>query len=239
LPAFHQFLRDEHLLSHSFFHVSDEPHGDHVGNYKKARALLKELAPWMKTMDALSDIEFGRQHLTDLPIPSISTTLQYMDEKIVCGTYYCCGPRDRFLNRLMDTPLAKIRMNGWLFYRFQPELFLHWGYNYWYKSQTRTLVDPFSVSDGGAWPGWAYGDTFCVYPGPNGPIDSIRWEVFAESLQDYALLQTLGIEPDDAFLRSIRSFDDFPKSADWLVSARKSILNGGARHLSARADPDE
>ncbi|HYF52301.1 MAG TPA: DUF4091 domain-containing protein [Planctomycetota bacterium] len=224
LPEFQRFLQEEHLLANSFFHVSDEPHGDHIHNYKKARALLKELAPWMRTMDALSDIEFGRQGLTDLPIPSISTTLDYMKEKIPCGTYYCCGPRGRYLNRLMDTPLAKIRMNGWLFYRFQPALFLHWGYNYWYKSQTREMIDPYTVSDGLKWPGWAYGDTFCVYPGEKVPVDSIRWEVFAESMQDFALLQTAGVDPDAALLKQIASFEDFPKSAAWITKARKAVL---------------
>jgi hypothetical protein len=227
LPELKNFIDREKLSDCSFFHVSDEPHGEHVPNYRAARELLRELAPWMKTMDALSDIEFGRQHLTDLPIPSIRTTLNFIAEKITCGTYYCCGPRGAFLNRLMDTPLPKIRMNGWLFWRFQPRLFLHWGYNYWYKSQTRQMIDPFTVSDGQAWPGWAHGDTFCVYPGPNGPIDSIRWEVFGESLQDYALLQTLGIDPRARLLRPLKSFSDFPKSADWIARARREILSGG------------
>ncbi len=53
-----------------------------------------------------------------------------------------------------------------------------------------------------------------VYPGENGPLDSIRWEVFSESLQDYALLQTLGISRES--LSEIRNFEDFPKSAEWI-----------------------
>ena len=39
------------------------------------------------------------------------------------------------------------------------------------------------------------GDPFVVYPGPDGPVDSLRWEVFAASLQDYALLQEAGVRP--------------------------------------------
>ncbi|MBN1341979.1 MAG: DUF4091 domain-containing protein [Phycisphaerae bacterium] len=102
--------------------------------------------------------------------------------------------------------------------------FLHWGYNYWYKSQTRQMIDPFTVSDGLAWPGWAYGDTFQVYPGPDGPIDSIRWEVFAESLQDYALLQTLGVDRNGPMLSALKDFDRFPKDARWFTSMRKRLL---------------
>ena len=54
-----------------------------------------------------------------------------------------------------------------------------------------------------------YGDPFMIYPGPDGPIDSIRWEVFAESLQDYAMLQTAGIKPDDPLLSELKSYADF------------------------------
>ena len=227
LPAFKTFLDREKLLERSFFHVSDEPHGDEArANYAAARALLRELAPWMKTLDALSEIEYGRQGLTDMPVPSISVTKQFRDEGIPCFTYFCCGPRGRYLNRLMDTPLAKIRMLGWLCYRFEVLGFLHWGYNYWQRRAQRDLVDPFVEQAAGAWPGWAYGDTFCVYPGPDGPIDSIRWEIFAESLQDYALLQTLGVRPDDPRLAVFEDFDRFPKQVGWLRAMRRELLAG-------------
>jgi hypothetical protein len=227
MPEFKQFLDDEGLLGDSYFHVSDEPHGpEHLANYIAAGKLLKEVAPWMKTMDALSEIDYGRQKLTDMPIPVISKMLEYRDEKIPCWTYFCCGPRGRHLNRLMDTPLAKIRMAGWLLYRFEALGFLHWGYNYWYQRQTRTLIDPFTCSDGAAWPGWAYGDPFVVYPGVDGPIDSIRWEVFYESMQDFQLLQTLGVSPEDGLLGSLESFEEFPRSAEWVLSTRKRLLEG-------------
>ncbi len=226
LPAFYNFLKRENLLERSFFHLSDEPHGDdHLANYRAARSLLRELAPWMNVMDALSDIRFAREKLTDLPIPSIQTALDFLREGISCCCYYCCGPRGRYLNRLLDTPLAKIAMHGFLFYRWPFLGFLHWGYNYWYQSQTRNLINPFYVQDGLHWAkGWAYGDTFLVYPGPDGPLDSIRWEVFAESLQDYQLLQTLGVSREDPLFAPIRSFEDFPKTNPWRQTQRRLLL---------------
>jgi len=227
LPEFHSFLKSRKLLDCSYFHVSDEPHGpEHLQNYKAARALLQELAPWMKTMDALSEIDYGREHLTDMPVPSIAVTKQYWQEGIDSWTYFCCGPRGAYLNRLLDTPLEKIRMAGWLFHRFRRLGFLHWGYNYWYKSQTRELIDPYRVTDGLMWPNWAYGDTCLVYPGPDGPVESIRGQVFAESLQDMALLQTLEVDPDGELLSPLEDFNQFPKSRKWLKSAREELLGG-------------
>ena len=212
LPEFESFLRRERLMQRSFFHVSDEPHGpEQLENYKAAREMLRSLAPWMKVMDALSEIVFAQQGLTDMPIPTISTALDFVAQGIPCWCYYCGGPRGRYLNRLIDMGLPTIRMNGWLFYRWPLRGFLHWGYNYWYRSQTRKMIDPFSVQDGLDWPRWAYGDTFMVYPGVDGPIDSIRWEVFGESLQDYALLQTLGVPRDAAFLEPLPAILNMPQ----------------------------
>jgi len=225
LPALHGFLEKEKLLKNSFFHVSDEPHGgEHLENYRKARNLLRELAPWMQVIDALSDITYAREGLTDMPVPSISVSKQFAEENIPSWTYFCCGPRGRYLNRLMDTPLAKIRMAGWLFYRFGFRGFLHWGYNYWYKSQTQQMIDPFAVTDGRAWPGWANGDPFVVYPGPDGPLDSIRWEIFTESLQDYTLLQVCNVDLQDKMFAPLQDFDDFPKNPDWLMTMRRKLL---------------
>jgi hypothetical protein len=64
-----------------------------------------------------------------------------------------------------------------------------------------------------------------IYPGKDGPIDSVRWEVFAESLQDYAILQTAGIDPDDAMLEEIKTYGDFPKNEGWIDEKLRQILS--------------
>ena len=226
LPEFHKFLIKEGVLDKSFFHLSDEPGGgQHLINYKKAKTFLKETAPWMKVMDALSDIEYGRQGLTDMPIPIISAAQPYIDEKIPHWVYFCCAPRGAYLQRLLDTPLPKIRMSGWLFYRLGAKGFLHWGYNYWHAMEQEKLGDPFHDQCNGDWPGIPPGDPFEVYPGADGkPIDSIRWEVWAESLQDYAILQTAGIKPDDPMLADIKTYANFPKNEKWIDTTVRAIL---------------
>lgn len=225
LPQFHDFLKKEQILDDSYFHLSDEPgSADHVENYKRARKLLKELAPWMKVMDALSDIAYGRQKLTDIPVPLIDAAQNYIDEKIPHWVYFCLGPQGPYLNRFFDTPLPKIRMAGWLFYRLHAQGFLHWGFNYWHKIEREEITDPFTDGSAAAWPTIPYGDPFVIYPGPDGPLDAIRWEVFAESLQDYAILQTAGINPDDKLLSDIHTYADFPKNEAWIKSTLEKIL---------------
>jgi hypothetical protein len=225
LPEFHRFLAEENILATSYFHLSDEPGSDqHVENYKRARNLLRELAPWMKVMDALSDVRYGREGLTDIPIPIVSSAQAYIDEKIPHWVYYCCAPHGAWLNRFLDTPLPKVRMSGWLFYRLGAKGFLHWGYNYWHKIEQEVITDPFTDASASAWPSIPYGDPFMVYPGETGPIDSIRWEVFAESLQDYAMLQSAGIKPDDPLLAPLKSYAQFTKNEQWIEQARRRLL---------------
>lgn len=225
LPEFHDFLVEEDLMEGSYFHLSDEPgEGQHLVNYRRARTLLRELAPWMEVMDALSNIEYGRQGLTDMPIPIVSAAQAYIDEQIPHWVYFCCSPHGEWLNRFLDTPLPKIRMSGWLFYKLQAKGFLHWGFNYWHALEQERIVDPFTDASADSAPGIPYGDPFMIYPGKEGPIDSIRWEVFAESLQDYAILQTAGIRPDAKLLEEIKSYKDFPRSEQWLKSALSKIL---------------
>jgi hypothetical protein len=231
LPQFHKFLADEGLLETSYFHLSDEPgSGKHVENYRRARKILHELAPWMKVMDALSDIRYGREGLTDMPIPIVSSAKAYVDAGIPHWVYYCCGPTGPWVNRFMDTPLPKIRMAGWLFYRHGAKGFLHWGYNYWHKMETEQIGDPFNDASNGSWPGIPFGDPFEIYPGKDGrPIDSIRWEVFAESLQDYAILEGAGVRPEDPLLAGLKTYADFPKSATWIDQAMKNVLESPAK----------
>lgn len=225
LPEFHKFLLAEGILEGSYFHLSDEPGaGQHIINYRKARGILRDLAPWMKVMDALSNIEYGKEGLTDIPIPIVSAAQAYIDAKIPHWVYYCCAPHGPWLNRFLDTPLPKVRMSGWLFYRLGAKGFLHWGYNYWHKMEREEIGDPFHDASNADWPNIPYGDPFMIYPGPDGPIDSIRWEVFADSLQDYAILQTAGIKPGDPMLADLKTYADFPKNEEWLQKTLTRIL---------------
>jgi hypothetical protein len=226
LPDFERFLRAEGIIEQSFFHLSDEPHGaEHLANYRAARELLRQLAPWMRIMDAMSDVAFAREGLTDTPVALLPQAPSFVTEGFPAWAYFCCQPRGRFLNRLFDTPLAKIRMSGWLFYRTGAGGFLHWAANYWYRSQTADLIDPFRVADAARWPVWPYGDPFVLYPGPAGPLDSIRWEVFAESLQDYAVLQAAAVDRADPLLRDIQDFAEFPRDPGWVGRTRNQLLD--------------
>jgi hypothetical protein len=236
IPEFKQFMKEEGILDRSLFHICDEPSDrpDDIANYKRAREFLKQIDPSVKVMDAILGSEYVYQGLTDYPVPQASRAVEFLKKGIPHWAYYCTSPTGPYMNRFFDTPLAKIRAQGMVFYKLGTLGFLHWGYNYWYIQKrnaaeqeygdhAQTLADLFAdCSAGQVFP---YGDPFVVYPGKDGPIDSIRWEVFAEGLQDYALLQTLHVSRDDERLKPIVHYGDYPKDPDWLRQIMRDLLN--------------
>lgn len=221
LPQLRKLIQEEGLEDVSYYHVSDEPGGSQkdIDNYKAVREKLRELAPWTngRVMDAMSDVRYGKMKLIDYPVPNVASAADYIAAGIPHWVYYCCGPLGPYTNRFYDTPLVKTRAIGVLSYKLGALGFLHWGYNFWYVMDLgnnpvpQHYIDPFTGSTVEP-----FGDAHVVYPGPNGPIDSIRWEVFAEGLQDYAILQSAGVKRDDPILKDIIDYGAFPRSEDWL-----------------------
>ena len=97
----------------------------------------------MKVMDALSDMRVrqGRADRHADPDRQCGPGVPRRRDSAL-GRTFCCGPHGPWLNRFLDTPLPKIRMSGWLFYRLGAKGFLHWGFNYWHKMERDEIVRP-------------------------------------------------------------------------------------------------
>jgi hypothetical protein len=228
LPQLEQFLRRNDLLDVSFFHESDEPIASiSLEKYREVRGMLRELAPWMRVMDALSEPVFVTEGLTDIAVPQLNHVRPFADAGIPTWAYFCCSPRGRHVQRLLDTPLHKIRMIGATLHGTGVQGFLHWGYNHWYSlgADVPQLLDPFTESAAGQYPLIPAGDPFVVYPGKRGPIDSIRWEAFAAGLQDLALLRGAGIATDGPEMAEVKDFAEWPRDPQWLDDLHRTALD--------------
>ena len=229
LPRLVRVLRSRGMLSRSFLHVSDEPHTDHLTAYSAVRDILRQGAPELKVIEALSDLDFYSSGQVDQPIPASNHVQPFLEAGVKnLWTYYCVGQQLDVSNRFMDCSAARTRILGWQLYKFGFVGFLQWGYNYWFKQLTSDLVDPFVVTD--ADNRLPAGDAFVVYPGPDGPIDSLRWELFREALQDLRALRLLqrvagGSPRAQEFLRlpRIKSMSSYPRDAAWIRSARSRV----------------
>ncbi len=230
LPELEKFLAAERLSGKVYFHVSDEPGVRHKAHYGAVSELLHRLLPGGKFFDALSDPEFFDDKLVDIPVPSNAAVDRFADRSVPeRWTYYCCSEWEKVPNQFITMPSARNRIIGVLMYFYGITGFLHWGYNFWYSQFSKRVIDPyFDTTSGG---GFQPGDPFKVYPGADGPEDSIRHEVFLEAIQDHTALTMLeakiGRKKVMDFIESSCGFKpsmvNYPRSADWLSRFREEV----------------
>jgi len=174
-----------------YFHVSDEPSLDHLEQYGKAANLAHKLFEGFNFIDALSNVDFYDTGLVHIPIPATNHVATFLERDLPeRWTYYCCGQYMGTSNRFLAMPSRRNRILGLQLYKYSMDGFLQWGYNFWYSVHSKTLIDPFRVTDGRMV--WPAGDPFVVYPGADGtPLISLRLKVFHDGFEDMRACQLL------------------------------------------------
>lgn len=234
LPELTAFLRRMKLSGKCYFHISDEPSLDVLENYKKASALFREYLDdeEFPVIDALSDVEFFRQGLVRRPVPCTSHVQHFAAEKVRQRWCYYCGNWSPDLpNRSYGMPSVRNRVLGLLLYLYRMDGFLHWGYNFWFSQYSADWhLDPWKNTTAGR--AFCGGNSYNVYPGEDGPVDSIHFEVFREALQDLRLFQLLeekiGREKCVSILQQGVPYpidmSHYPHSNEWLPEVRDRVI---------------
>jgi hypothetical protein len=230
LPRLAEFIKRMGIAKCSYFHVSDEPGLAHLETYKQVAAILKGHLPGFPFIDALSNYEFYQTGAVENPIPASNHIQPFLDNKVPnLWTYYCCSQYRKVANRFFNLPSARNRILGCQLFKHDIRGFLHWGFNFYYSQYSRKVIDPFKVTD--ALSAFPSGDPFIVYPGPDGPLESVRGRVFYEGLQDMRALQLLasviGQEQTVALLEEGVAegitFDSYPTAKEWLLEKRDAV----------------
>lgn len=237
LPELVKFIKQHGLEQRSYFHVSDEPGMDHLEAYQSASEILNEHLSEFPVIDALSDYAFYEKGLVKNPIPANNHIEPFLENEVPnLWTYYCCAQYKQVSNRFFNMPSARNRIIGLQMYKFRIAGFLHWGYNFYYSQYSIREIDPFRETSAGN--AFASGDSYLVYPGENGPIESLRLEVFNEALQDLRALELLEsyIGRDrvvallDEGLDKPITFSEYPHDQEWLLAKREQINKLIAEH---------
>ncbi len=232
LPELTSFLKEEGIYEDVYFHVADEPDLSRDGHpYQQEREMLRGLIPDDKFMDAMSHFEFYERGLTHRPVVILDQISLFLEKGCRdIWAYYCCQPcDDGYINRLIAMPSRRTRFLGFLLYRYDIKGFLHWGYNFYYSQLSKRLIDPFLVTD--ADEGFPSGDAFVVYPGKDGPLESLRSVAFYEGLQDYRACRLLegriGRNAVEAILTDagVLDFRTYPRTDQGLLDLREAIYN--------------
>jgi hypothetical protein len=213
-----------------YFHLSDEPHKEHLEHYAKLCNMIKPLLEGYPIMDALSDYDFYARGTTTCPVPGIDHIEPFLEHNVPnLWAYYCCSQNVDVSNRFFAMPSARTRIIGTQFYKFNIAGFLQWGYNFYNNQDSYATINPFLCSDG---EGFApSGDTYSVYPGKDGqPWPSLRQAVFYDALQEVRALKlceslygreyTMALLEED--IEPI-TFKKYPKEDQYLLNLREKL----------------
>ena len=223
------YLEANGLKDKVLIHVSDEPNFSMLYSYSKASKLIHRLYKGYKIVDALSDVCFYRLGIVSTPIPSNDHISQFIGKTDELWTYYCSAQNKKNVsNRFFCNDSIRNRVIGYQMFKYDVKGFLHWGYNFYYTQLSKSLIDPYKVSDaGGKFPS---GDSYVVYPAKDGTAyHSIRLKVFYDALQDMAALYSLEKLSTKQYCLNIIenkqqiTFSEFPHSDEWILNTREKI----------------
>ena len=208
-------------LDRAYMYWFDEPAPKDYEFVADGMQLIKRTAPGLTRM-LTEQPEEGLTGHVDLWCPVVSAvSAETIAERKAHGErfwwYLCCGPRAPYIGLFVDHPAVDLRVWAWLSRKWGVGGQLVWTSNYWTSSCAfprpdvqNPWTDPMSYVAGYDRPPgfigyWGNGDGRFVYP-PNrdikndrkeyvcGPVNSVRWELLREGIEDYdmfALLDTL------------------------------------------------
>lgn len=198
LSALNAHLTEKNWKSIYFQHILDEPHASEPTQYARVAGLVHRYLPGVLTMDAIdaSEMRDELKNNCDIWVPQLGrfdSQMELIRDRIESGHevwfYTCLFPNKRYLNRLMDYPLLKVRLLHWLNFRYGFTGFLHWGWNFWTPEPVKDTQPVIDANTQLLPPG----DAFIVYPDRAGKsvYSSIRLETMREGIEDYELLMSL------------------------------------------------
>lgn len=232
LTELRKFLENENVYENCYFHISDEPSLEHLENYRFAFDILKSIIGKDKILDAISDVEFYNTGLISVPVTATDHIEPFLEKGIENQwAYYCCVQGIKVANRFMSMPSYRNRILGVQLYKYGIKGFLQWGFNFYYSQLSQYKINPYVTTSADlAFPS---GDAFLVYPGENGPLQSIRSKVFGSAVQDVALFKTLEdyvgkdkvIELIEKIAGMEITFSEYPRYPGFLIKVEAAVKN--------------
>lgn len=224
-------LRELGIADCCYFHISDEPHLEHLELYTKAKELVASELEGFPLMDALSDYDFYETGAVHTPVPAIDRIEPFIEHKVPdLWGYFCCGQHTDVPNRFMAMPGRRTRILSTQLFKYGIKGFLQWGFNFWNSQYSHFALNPYTDVCGDSWV--PAGDAFAVYPGNDGkPIYSLHALHFFEALQDLRALRLLERKIGyDGVMKLIEedcdspiTFKNYPRNDEYIMNLRQKI----------------
>ncbi len=230
LPSLVEHLKALGIDQNCKFHLSDEPNGGCLEQYRHAKTVVSEALGGYDIMDALSSFDFYRDGLVSLPIPGNDHIAPFLEAGVEgLWTYYCCAQSKDVSNRFISMPSWRNRALGMQCFKYDISGFLHWGFNFYNNMYSVDAINPYLDTEGEQQV--PAGDAFVVYPAPDGTaLPSIRLMVFREALEDIAAMklcaEKVGKEAVVGAMEEVFGgirFDRCPTTAEQMLAVRAAV----------------
>ena len=215
-----EYLRRRGWLDRAYIYTYDEPG---IGDPKVAKAAeavhwadpqLKNLVVVHELNDPAKRPEWWR-HVDIVCVHNTAVTESYLDTLRQWGKeiwLYVSGPTPPYPTLVLDYPVMAARILPWMCWKARATGLLYWCVNFWTK-------DPWQDPANTKWGQNANGSL--LYPGPEGPVDSIRLEALRDGMEDYEYLVLL--QQAVARVTSAPSLADQPSVQTLLSQARRLL----------------
>jgi len=197
------YLRSRGWIDKAYCYIYDEPREEDYAKVVREAGLWRKADPGLKILltEPPEEPLFGSVDIwspvLDAYIRENCRARQAKGEEV--WWYVCCGPLHPFPNNFIDYPAIDHRILHWMNYKYGVTGVLYWQTMFWRHDP---WTHPMSVSEDGK-RNFGNGDGSLLYPAVKqksdkaifeGPLDSIRWEMIREGIEDYDYLMML----DDA-----------------------------------------
>jgi hypothetical protein len=210
-------LQKAGLLNMAYIYGFDEVSKNQFAAVKDIYGEIKKRYPKIPLMTTAYDESFGKNTGLDSVVDVwVPLTAKYdklgpqIQEARARGRqvwwYICCGPRHPYANWFIEYPAADHRLiMGFMAHKFRTQGFLYYALALWsqYEKDTKNpsgwrakpYADVISSGPLTTWTGQSWtcynGDGQIMYPGPDGPLSTIRMENIRDGIEDYEYLQLL------------------------------------------------
>ena len=187
-------LREKGWLDKGYAYIYDEPEPDAYARIVEEAKLWHEADPGYRVL------------LTEQPAPPLAPEINiYVPilpnyNETTCPDrqkagdqvwwYVCCWPPHPYPNNFIDYTAVDHRILHWMNWKYGVTGVLYWS-TMWWQDNPWTTPMSYTPDHGGK---WGNGDGHLLYPAVKeksqtpviaGPVDSIRWEMLREGIEDY------------------------------------------------------
>jgi glycosyl hydrolase family 123/concanavalin A-like lectin/glucanase superfamily protein len=218
ISEWYGFLKKKGIASMAYTYITDEPEKKALDNINKVGGMIHEIEPTLDNMVTIAP-SMRHEHINlSCPLISILNKRSIDEARGNLWTYVCCAPPAPHANFLIPQSALENRLPFWIGQKFGTKGFLYYEH----------ALSLWKARDVWKNPRWAdmpgtEGDGFLVYPGKDGPINTIRFEYVRQGIQDveyFLMLKDL--------IKELPTGSPLKKQAEKLLVIPDSLIKSSA-----------